>query len=46
MLRNTLKEFGGEALLEAQGLAPTARAETLSVDDYVRLSNALTPQRK
>lgn len=46
MLRNTLKEFGGEAWLEAQGLAPTARAETVSVDDYVRLSNALTPQCK
>jgi 16S rRNA (adenine1518-N6/adenine1519-N6)-dimethyltransferase len=42
MLRNTLKEFGGEALLEAQGFAPTARAETLSVDDFVRLSNALS----
>ena len=41
MLRNTLKEFGGEALLEAQGLAPTARAEELAVADYVRLSNAL-----
>ncbi|MDP3036159.1 MAG: rRNA adenine dimethyltransferase family protein, partial [Rhodocyclaceae bacterium] len=41
MLRNTLKEFGGESLLEAQGIAPTARAETLSVADYVRLANAL-----
>ncbi len=42
MLRNTLKEFGGEAFLEAQGIAPTMRAETLAVGDYVRLSNALT----
>ena len=42
MLRNTLKEFGGEEFLEAQGIAPTVRAETLSVSDYVRLSNALT----
>ena len=41
MLRNTLKEFGGESLLEAQGIAPTARAETLAVADYVRLANAL-----
>jgi 16S rRNA (adenine1518-N6/adenine1519-N6)-dimethyltransferase len=41
MLRNTLKEFGGEALLEAQGLAPTARAEELAVADFVRLANAL-----
>lgn len=46
MLRNTLKEFGGEALLEAQGIAPTARAETLAVADYVRLSNALTAAQK
>jgi 16S rRNA (adenine1518-N6/adenine1519-N6)-dimethyltransferase len=45
MLRNTLKEFGGAALLEAQGIAPTARAETLGVDVYVRLANALTGQK-
>ena len=42
MLRNTLKEFGGESLLEANGIVPTARAETLSVNDYIRLSNALS----
>jgi 16S rRNA (adenine1518-N6/adenine1519-N6)-dimethyltransferase len=41
MLRNTLKEFGGEALLETQGLKPTARAEELAIADFVRLSNAL-----
>lgn len=46
MLRNTLKEFGGESLLKAQGIAPTARAETLAVEDYVRLSNALSAQHK
>ncbi len=46
MLRNTLKAFGGESLLEAQGITPTARAETLSVDEYVRLSNALAAARK
>jgi 16S rRNA (adenine1518-N6/adenine1519-N6)-dimethyltransferase len=46
MLRNTLRDFGGEALLEAQGIAPTARAETLPVDAYVRLSNALTAAQK
>jgi 16S rRNA (adenine1518-N6/adenine1519-N6)-dimethyltransferase len=45
MLRNTLKEFGGEALLEAQGIAPTARAETLGVAAYIRLANALTGQK-
>jgi 16S rRNA (adenine1518-N6/adenine1519-N6)-dimethyltransferase len=41
MLRNTLKEFGGEAMLEAEGIVPTARAETLPVSDYIRLANAL-----
>ncbi|WP_126446727.1 16S rRNA (adenine(1518)-N(6)/adenine(1519)-N(6))-dimethyltransferase RsmA [Sulfuricystis multivorans] len=41
MLRNTLKEFGGESLLAAQGIAPTARAEELPVEAYVKLSNAL-----
>ena len=46
MLRNTLKEFGGEELLEAQGIAPTARAENLAVADYVRLANALAAQKK
>jgi 16S rRNA (adenine1518-N6/adenine1519-N6)-dimethyltransferase len=46
MLRNTLRDFGGEAWLEAQGIAPTARAETLAVEDYVRLSNALSAQLK
>ena len=46
MLRNTLKEFGGEVFLEAQGIAPTARPETLSVSDYVRLANALTARIK
>lgn len=46
MLRNTLKEFGGETLLEALGIAPTARAETLALADYVRLANALGTQMK
>ncbi|MDP1957059.1 MAG: rRNA adenine dimethyltransferase family protein, partial [Rhodocyclaceae bacterium] len=45
MLRNTLKEFGGESLLEAQGIAPTARAETLAVGDFVRLANVLAAQQ-
>lgn len=45
MLRNTLKEFGGESLLEAEGIAPTARAEALTVADYVRLSNALASRK-
>lgn len=46
MLRNTLKAFGGEPLLASEGMAPTARAETLSVDDYVRLANALAAMKK
>jgi 16S rRNA (adenine1518-N6/adenine1519-N6)-dimethyltransferase len=46
MLRNTLKEFGGETMLEAEGIIPTARAETLAVSDYVRLANALTAQAR
>jgi 16S rRNA (adenine1518-N6/adenine1519-N6)-dimethyltransferase len=46
MLRNTLRDFGGETLLDAQGLSPTARAENLSVADFVRLSNALSAAQK
>lgn len=46
MLRNTLREFGGESLLERQGIAPTARAEELAVADYVRLANALAESKR
>ena len=42
MLRNTLRAYGGEALLDALGIEPTARAEELGVADYLRISNALT----
>lgn len=42
MLRNTLKDFADEAMLRAQGISPTSRAEELSVDDYIGLSNALS----
>jgi 16S rRNA (adenine1518-N6/adenine1519-N6)-dimethyltransferase len=41
MLRNTLKGIVTEAQLEALGIAPTARAETLPVSDYVRIANSL-----
>ncbi len=41
MLRNNLREFTDEAGLAAAGIAPTARAEELSVADYVRLANSL-----
>ena len=42
MLRNNLREFVSEDGLAALGIAPTARAEELCVDDFVRLANALT----
>ncbi|HWV17416.1 MAG TPA: 16S rRNA (adenine(1518)-N(6)/adenine(1519)-N(6))-dimethyltransferase RsmA [Rhodocyclaceae bacterium] len=42
MLRNTLKGIISEAGLEALGIAPTARAETLPVSDYIRIANSLT----
>ncbi|MBX9847788.1 MAG: 16S rRNA (adenine(1518)-N(6)/adenine(1519)-N(6))-dimethyltransferase RsmA [Rhodocyclaceae bacterium] len=42
MLRNTLKGIISETGLEALGIAPTARAETLAVSDYVRITNSLS----
>ncbi|MDP2794448.1 MAG: 16S rRNA (adenine(1518)-N(6)/adenine(1519)-N(6))-dimethyltransferase RsmA [Sulfurisoma sp.] len=41
MLRNTLRELITEDRLSALGITPTARAEELSVADYVRLADAL-----
>jgi len=41
MLRNNLKGILDDAGFERLGIAPTARAEDLSVDDYVRMSNTL-----
>ena len=41
MLRNNLKGLIDDARLERLGIAPTARAEELSVGDYVRMANAL-----
>lgn len=41
MLRNTLKGIVDDALFARLGIAPTARAEALSVSDYVSLSNAV-----
>ncbi len=41
MLRNNLKGVLAEAGFEQLGIAPTARAEELSVDDYIRIANAL-----
>ena len=41
MLRNTLKGIISEPQLEALGIAPTARAETLAVGDFVKIANSL-----
>ncbi|AGB47122.1 16S rRNA (adenine(1518)-N(6)/adenine(1519)-N(6))-dimethyltransferase RsmA [Mesorhizobium sp. ESP6-5] len=41
MLRQSVKSLGGEALLERVGIDPTRRAETLSVEEFVRLTNAV-----
>jgi 16S rRNA (adenine1518-N6/adenine1519-N6)-dimethyltransferase len=41
MLRNNLQELVDEAGLAAVGVAPTARAEELSVADFVRMANLL-----
>ncbi|TPM36343.1 16S rRNA (adenine(1518)-N(6)/adenine(1519)-N(6))-dimethyltransferase RsmA [Mesorhizobium sp. B2-3-5] len=40
MLRQSVKSLGGEALLERASIDPTRRAETLSVEEFVRLTNA------
>ena len=44
MLRNTLNGMASQAQLEACGIAPTARAEELSVAQFVALSNHLLSQ--
>ncbi|RUY16286.1 16S rRNA (adenine(1518)-N(6)/adenine(1519)-N(6))-dimethyltransferase, partial [Mesorhizobium sp. M7A.F.Ca.CA.001.13.2.1] len=41
MLRQSVKSLGGEALLDRAGIDPTRRAETLSVEEFVRLTNAV-----
>jgi len=41
MLRQSLKALGGEALLERAGIDGTRRAETLSVEEFVRLAQRL-----
>ena len=40
MLRNTLKGLISEAGLSALGIAPTARAETLSVAEFIAIADA------
>ena len=41
MLRQSVKSLGGEALLSKAGIDPSRRAETLSVEEFVALANAL-----
>ncbi|MGK6312762.1 16S rRNA (adenine(1518)-N(6)/adenine(1519)-N(6))-dimethyltransferase RsmA [Neorhizobium sp. DT-125] len=41
MLRQSLRPLGGEALLVKAGIDPARRAETLSVEEFVRLANLL-----
>jgi 16S rRNA (adenine1518-N6/adenine1519-N6)-dimethyltransferase len=45
MLRNTLRELVAEADLLALDIRPTARAEELAVDDFVRIANHLSMTR-
>jgi 16S rRNA (adenine1518-N6/adenine1519-N6)-dimethyltransferase len=42
MLRSSLKDLGGEALLHRAGVAPTARAEELSVAEFCALARTLS----
>lgn len=39
MLRSSLKALGGEALIQAAGLDPTARAETIPVSGFLDLAD-------
>lgn len=45
-LRNTLREWMTDADFEAVGINPQARGETLSVSDYVRISDHLSAHRE
>ena len=42
MLRSNLKGLLDEADFARLGISPTARAEELSVEDYVRVANGLS----
>jgi 16S rRNA (adenine1518-N6/adenine1519-N6)-dimethyltransferase len=41
MLRQSLKSLGGERLLETVNIDATRRAETLSIEEFARLANAV-----
>ncbi|TDH38889.1 16S rRNA (adenine(1518)-N(6)/adenine(1519)-N(6))-dimethyltransferase RsmA [Pseudohoeflea suaedae] len=45
MLRQSLKPVGGEALLEAAGIDPTRRAETLSLEEFCLLARPQNQRR-
>jgi 16S rRNA (adenine1518-N6/adenine1519-N6)-dimethyltransferase len=45
MLRASLKALGGEPLIEAAGLDPQARAETVDIEGFLRLADAWIAQR-
>lgn len=42
MLRQSLKPLGGQSLLESCGVDPRRRAETLSIEEFCSLANALS----
>ena len=46
MLRASLKALGGEPLIEAAGLDPRARAETVDVGGFLRLADASIAARR
>ena len=41
MLRQSLKPLGGAAMLERLGIDPTRRAETLGIEEFVAIANAI-----
>ncbi len=45
MLRASLKALGGEPLIEAAGLNPQARAETVDIEGFLRLADAWLARR-
>jgi 16S rRNA (adenine1518-N6/adenine1519-N6)-dimethyltransferase len=45
MLRSSLKVLGGDALIEAAGIDPQVRAETVPVEGFLALADAWIAQR-
>jgi len=43
-LRNTLRDLLAVETISALGIAPTARAETLTISDFAALANSVPPQ--